>query len=138
LFCGVALAAAASSPGQQGSSDAAGIGRMLRDASRAIQAGNAASFLGYFDKDEFAGFAALRENVVALTGQRQIASSIEITELAGAENGYRVGVSWLLQLSYTGDPGAVESRQEAVTCAVKEIGGKWKVVQLEPVSLFRP
>lgn len=130
--------AAAALLGQQGDSDSAAIGRMVRDASRALQAGNAASFLSYFDKDEFADFAALRENVAALAAQRQIASSIEIIEITKGEKGWRLRVSWLLQLTYTGDPGPVETRRETVGCSVKKLRGAWKIVQLEPVALFRP
>jgi hypothetical protein len=137
-LAGLVLLAAASAPGQQDRGDSAAIGRMVRDASRAIQAGNAASFLGYFDEAEFAGFAELRKNTAALTAQRQIASSIEITETERLDQGYRVRISWLLQLSYTGDPGPVETRQELVTCIVKRMSNSWKIVDLDPVSHFRP
>jgi hypothetical protein len=132
------LLVAASVTGQQDRVDSDGIGRMVRDASRAIQAGNAASFLGYFDEAEFAGFAELRKNTAALTAQRQIASSIEITETELLDQGYRVRISWLLQLTYTGDPGPVETRQELVTCIVKSKSNSWKIVDLDPISLFRP
>ena len=137
-LAGLVLLIAASAPGQQSRGDSEQIGRMLRDASRALQAGNAASFLGYFDAGEFAGFAELRKNIVALTAQRQIASSIEITGFEQIESGYRVRVNWLLQLTYTGDPGPVETRQELVTCIVKRQSNSWKIVDLDPVSFFRP
>lgn len=137
-LAGLALFISASASGQQSRGDSEQIGRMVRDASRAIQAGNAASFLGYFDEAEFAGYAELRKNTLALTAQRQIASSIEITELDQIESGYRVRVNWLLQLTYTGDPGPVETRQELVTCLVKRQSDSWKIVDLDPVSLFRP
>ena len=129
---------AASAPGQQSRGDSEQIGRMVRDASRALQAGNATSFLGYFDAGKFAGFAELRKNIVALTAQRQIASSIEITGFEQIESGYRVRVNWLLQLTYTGDPGPVETRQELVACVVKSQSNSWRIVDLDPVSLFRP
>jgi hypothetical protein len=137
-LAGLVLLVAASAPGQQDRGDSAAIGRMIRDASRALQAGNAASFLGYFDEIEFAAFAELRQHTVALTAQRQIASSIEITEVEPIESGYRVRVNWLLQLTYTGDPGPVETRQELATCIVKSKSNSWKIVDLDPISLFRP
>ena len=137
-LAGLVLFIAASAPGQQSRGDSEQIGRMVRDASRALQAGNATSFLGYFDAGKFAGFAELRKNIVALTAQRQIASSIEITGFEQIESGYRVRVNWLLQLTYTGDPGPVETRQELVTCIVKRQSNSWKIVDLDPVSFFRP
>lgn len=137
-LAGLVLLLSASAPGQQDRTDSERIGRMLRDASRALQAGNAAGFLGYFDSREFAGFADLRKNTVALTAQRQIASSIEIAEFEQIESGYRVRVNWLLQLAYTGDPGPVETRQELVTCVVKRQSNSWKIVDLDPVAFFRP
>lgn len=136
-LAGLLLFAAVAS-GQQSRGESEQIGRMVRDASRAVQAGNAASFLAYFDSAGFAGFAELRRNIVALTAQRQIASSIEISDLEQVESGYRVRVNWLLQLTYTGDPGPVETRQELVTCIVKRQSDSWKIVDLDPVSLFRP
>ena len=137
-LAGLVLLISASASGQQSRGDSEQIGRMLRDASRALQAGNAAGFLGYFDPDEFAGFAELRKNTVALTAQRQIASSIEITEVEQIESGYRVRVNWLLQLAYTGDPGPVETRQALLACVVKRQSKSWKIVDLDPVSHFRP
>lgn len=137
-LAGLVLLSTAAASGQQGRGESEQIGRMVRDASRALQAGNAASFLGYFDSTEFAGFAELRKNAVALTAQRQIASSIEITDFEQTQSGYRVRVNWILQLTYTGDPGPVETRQELVTCIVNRRSKSWKIVGLEPVSLFRP
>lgn len=137
-LAGLVLLISASASGQQGRGDSEQIGRMIRDVSRALQAGNTARFLGYFDADEFTGFAELRKNTVALTAQRQIASSIEIDKVERIESGFQVRVNWLLQLSYTGDPGPVETRQEFVTCAVEKLSGSWKLVDLDPVSFFRP
>ncbi|HSH15802.1 MAG TPA: hypothetical protein VLD18_07200 [Verrucomicrobiae bacterium] len=134
----MALAASTNAHGQHPPSDSAEISRMVRDASRAIQAGNAASFLNYFERDEFADFPTLRSHVTALASQRQIASSIEITELENSGDGYELRVSWILQLTYTGDPGPVESRRESVACSVRKFGKSWKIVHLEPVLLFRP
>ena len=137
-LAGLVLFIAASASGQQSRGDSEQIGRMVRDASRALQAGNATSFLGYFEAGKFAGFAELRKNIVALTAQRQIASSIEITGFEQIESGYRVRINWLLQLTYTGDPGPVETRQESVTCTVEGRTNSWKIVDLDPVWFFRP
>lgn len=134
----LALLAAAILPAQPAPSETAEVDRMIRDASRAIQAGNAARFLSYFDGEEFPEYPALRANVVALTSQRQIASSIEITELQKREHSYQVRIVWLLQLTYTGDPGPVEARREEVACTVKQRGKSWKLVHFAPASLFRP
>ena len=75
------------------------ISRMLLDASRALQARNAALFLSHFDKKSFEGYPQLELNVVVLTRQKDLASSIQIVEIAEAGDTFRGRVDWLLQIS---------------------------------------
>lgn len=114
------------------------IARMLHDASRALQAGNAASFLSHFDRERFAGYTRLETDVVALTRQNQVASSIEIIEIKPDGEAYAVQVDWVLQLSLLSAPGPIESRQEQVTLRAAQVKKRWKIVQLEPIGFFRP
>lgn len=119
------------------SDEAASIRLVIRDASRALQAGNAPLFLSKFDSRSMQRFDDLRMSVEALTAQRTIASSVE-NGPPRVENDERiVSVDWLLQLTPISDPGPVEIRQESLSLRFAERKGKWKIVTLEPVEFFR-
>lgn len=113
------------------------VSRMLLDASRALQAGNAARFLGYFNRSGFDGYADLESNVVALTRQADIASSIEITSAKEEEGAYQVTIDWVLQLTPSGGIGRLEERRAAVTVEVSAAGDKSEITNLAPVDFFR-
>lgn len=113
--------------------------RMVQDVSRALQARNAASFLRFFDRNRFDGYPALESHIVALTTQSDIASSIDITEIEPKEDGYRLRVDWLLQLSIQETPGPLESRRRMIEISASEQKkGKWRITGLTPVDFFRP
>ena len=114
------------------------VSRMLLDASRALQAGNAARFLGYFNRAGFDGYADLESNVVALTRQADIASSIEITSAKEEGGVYQVAIDWVLQLTPSGGIGRLEERRAAVTVEVSAAGDKSEITDLAPVDFFRP
>ena len=128
--------------GQQAPQDnpeAKSIRRLVHDLSRALQAGNAASFLHWFDRERFAQYPALESHVVALTTQSDVASSIQIVEIERLQDGYRLRVDWLLQLSVKESPGPLETRRKVIQIAAREDRkGKWKITSLEPVEFFRP
>jgi hypothetical protein len=113
--------------------------RMVQDASRAVQAGNAAAFLRFFDRKQFTGYPTLESHIVALTTQSDIASSIEVVEIERTAGGYRLRVDWLLQLSVKETPGPLETRREVMRIAVKEEQKeRWRITALEPVDFLRP
>jgi hypothetical protein len=114
------------------------LGRMLRDASRALQAGNAALFLGHFDARQFPGYARLESHVVALTRQADIASSIEIIGMEAEDKTHRVTVDWILQLTPSSGFGPATRRREEITIRFDSAGGKPKVISLAPIDFFRP
>jgi hypothetical protein len=116
----------------------AAISRMLRDVSRAIQARNAALFLGHFEKKRFDAYSRLESNVVALTEQKDIASSIRILEVTADGDDFLSRVDWLLQISPLDRPGAIETRRHIITVSVTAQGKKWRIVELDPVDFFRP
>ena len=114
------------------------LGRTLRDASRALQAGNAALFLSHFDKKQFPGYARLESHVVALTRQADVASSIEIISSEADDKAQRVTVDWLLQLTPSGGFGPAIRRREEITIRFDPAGARPKIVSLAPVDFFRP
>ena len=117
---------------------ARGVRRVVQDASRALQVGNAAAFLRLFDRKQFAGYPTLESHVVALSTQSDVASSVQFIEIEQVASGYRLRVDWLLQLSVKETPGPLETRREVTEIRVEEEKGKWRIIDLEPVEHFRP
>lgn len=116
---------------------AASIHLLIRDASRALQANNAALFLSKFDLQSSAGFDDLSVEVRALAAQRRIASSVESGPLRTNSAGPTVTVDWMLRLTPLLDPGPVEDRREKLSLRFAKRNGKWKIVALEPIAFFR-
>ncbi len=112
------------------------IALMVRDASRALQAGNAPLFLAAFDARSVADFASLRAQVAALAEHRRIASSVATGPVEGGPEEWTVRVDWLLELAPKLDPGPLESRRETVTLKVRKRGRRWKFVSLDPAGFF--
>ncbi len=110
---------------------------LIHDASRALQANNAALFLSKFDSRSMAGFDDLSVQIRALAVQRRIASSVESGPVREDDDGVAVTVDWLLQLTPLFDPGPVETRQESLSLRFAKRKGKWKIVALESIDFFR-
>ena len=110
--------------------------QLVLDASRALQAGNAARFLGYFDKRETPQFEQLRDDVLNLVETKVVASSVEVEETAAEGGEVRLTLDWLLQLTPLRELGRVERRQQQVQVRVR-MDKKPKIVRLEPVDFFR-
>ena len=117
--------------------EAAAVSLVVLDASRALQANNAALFLSKFDGRSMPRFDDLRVRVLALTAQRTIASSVEIGPLREADGGPAVTVDWLLQLTPLFEPGPVETRREKLSLRFVKRKGKWRIAALEPADFFR-
>lgn len=131
-----ALSAATALGTAQGHSDKAAIRQLVRDASRALQSGNAPLFLAAFDRRAMPGFARFREQVTALTAQRRIASSVESTAPEKGPGEWSVRVNWLLELTPRLDPGPIERRHETLVLGLRRRGGRWKIVRIDPSDFF--
>lgn len=108
----------------------------VRDASRALQAGNAPLFLAAFDRQEFSGYGELREQVTALVAQRRIASSVAIESVQGGPVEWAVEVDWLMELTHKLDPSPPEQRRDTLKLRVRKRGRRWRVVDLQPLAFF--
>jgi hypothetical protein len=112
--------------------------RLILDASRALQAGNAARFMGYFDKRRFEGFSDLQRKVSALLEARTVASSVDVVSMAEGPNGKAAQVDWILQLTPIGGPGEVETRRQMVELMLSQhSSGGWRIASFAPVEFFR-
>lgn len=109
---------------------------MVRDASRALQAGNAPLFLAIFDRKDFAEYRELREQVTALVAQRRIASSVAVQSIQGGPIDWTVEVDWLIELTHKLDPSPLEQRRETLKFHLRKRGRRWRVVGLRPVTFF--
>ncbi len=134
-----ALAAPVDAAHAQASNAEAAIKRLVLDASRALQSANAALFMGLFDRSAFEGYAALRQDVFALTAQCRIASSVAVGAIEEDGSGqWAASVDWLLELSPKLDPGPIDRRHRAVRIAVRKRGKRWRIVDLAPAGFFAP
>ena len=118
--------------------DDEGLRRVILDASRALQAGNPARFMGYFDKQQFRGASELRRSVSALLATREVGSSVDVLSVADGPNGKAAQVDWLLQLTPINGPGEVETRRQTVELTLtQQASGDWRITSFEPVAFFR-
>ena len=120
----------------QSESPADRIRLVVRDASRALQAGNAPLFMAAFDRHAFPGFPALREQVTALAAHRRIASSVESRVIDTGPEHWSVRVDWLLEMTPKLDPGPLERRHRTLLLRMVNRGKQWKIVDLEPQDFF--
>jgi len=129
ILC-IALAAPAAT-------DADRVSAVLLDLSNSLQEGNAARFLDQVDRKRFANYAALEDNVVAMTAQDEVASSIGVLEQSRTGDVFELKLDWLIQLKRASNGGPAERRRETVTCRIERMGKRWKLTALSPVSFFR-
>ncbi len=112
--------------------------RVILDASRALQAGNAARFMGYFDKRRFKGLSDLRRSVSALLETRTAGSSVDVVSIEDASGDRFVKVDWILQLTPIAGPGEVETRRRTVELTLSQQStGAWRIVSFDPVEFLR-
>ena len=111
--------------------------RNLRDAGRSLEAGNAASFLFYFDHERFADYSALESDVDALTRHSEIASSTEVTNVEAEGEAYLVEVDWILRLRPISALGGIDTRRKLLKLRFERIKDRWKIVKLQPIEFFR-
>jgi hypothetical protein len=128
-----AVGSAVTAPAQQDD----GPRRVILDASRALQAGNAARFMGYFDEERFQASSELRRSVSALLETRTVASSVDVVSMADAPDGKTAQVDWLLQLTPLAGPGLVETRRQTLDLTLEQQArGAWRITSLAPIEFF--
>jgi hypothetical protein len=104
----------------------------------ALSEGNGLAFLGPVDHT-MPDYQKLEQNILALAAQNEVLSSIEILGEEGDEQARTVDVDWFLQIRSREQNGPIERRRETVKCRLERgKKKKWKVMRIEPVSLFAP
>jgi len=121
---------------------------LLADASReaidlfsvlasALSEGNGLSFLDRIDH-AMEDYQKLEQDILALTAQNEVLSSIDVLKQEGDDHARAVEVDWFLQIRSREQSGPLERRREIVKCRIELKKRKWKVISLEPLSFFAP
>lgn len=131
MGCAAALGAAGKSGAEQ-------ISELLLSLSTALEQGNAARFLSLIDRSRCPEYAALEDNVVALTAQDEIGSSVGVLEQSRNGESYELKLDWLLEMRPQSRERPAETRHQVVNCRIERFGKRWKVTTISPVAFFRP
>jgi hypothetical protein len=110
---------------------------LIADAAGSLSAGDAAAFLKAFDPG-MGGYARLKENVTGLMAQGDVQSLIDPLEDEGDERRRVEQLQWTLLLHRGQEETSFARREQVVKCRVEKQGGKWRIVELEPIGFFAP
>jgi hypothetical protein len=110
---------------------------LISGAAGSLSAGDAAQFLKAFDP-AMQGYAKLRENVTGLIAQGEVQSLIDPLEDEGDDRRRVARFQWTLRLRLGPESANFARREQVVKCVAEKRGGKWRIVELEPVEFFAP
>jgi hypothetical protein len=110
---------------------------LIADAAGSLSAGDAAAFLKAFDP-AMAGYAKLKENVTGLIAQGDVQSLIDPLEDEGDDRRRVEQLHWTLRIQHGQESANFARREQVVKIRVEKQGGKWRIVELEPIGFFAP
>lgn len=110
---------------------------LVADLASALSSGNVSLFLKPFDP-KMPGYAKLRENVTGLIAQGEVQSLIDPLEDEGDDRRRVAQFNWTLRLARGPQSASFARREQVVKCTVEKQGGKWRIVDLEPIEFFAP
>src|ERR1039457_441796 len=110
---------------------------LIADAAGSLSAGDAAGFLKAFGP-AMAGYMKLRENVTGLIAQGDVQSLIDPLEDEGDGRRRVEQFQWTLRIHRGQESANFVRREQVVKCTVEKQGGKWRIVELEPIGFFAP
>lgn len=99
----------------------------------ALSSGDPVSAMAVFDRG-MADYQTIESNIGALTAQDDVLCSIDIVE----EKDGTLDTDWYLELKSKSDNAQSERRRERVRIEAKQVGGKWKIVSMKPLSVLDP
>ena len=103
----------------------------------ALSGGDPYDFMRQFDS-AMPGYEQFRSSVTALLEQNEVLTSIDPLNVNAQASEVSVETDWLLEIRSRQPAGPVTKRNEKVTCRLAKRKSKWKIVALEPQSLFAP
>jgi hypothetical protein len=110
---------------------------LIADLAASLSAGNVSLFLKAFDP-AMPGYAKLRDNVTGLIAQGDVQSFIDPLEDEGDDRRRAVQLQWTLLMHRGQETTSFARREQVVKCRVEKRGGKWRIVELEPIEFFAP
>ena len=110
---------------------------LIADAAGSLSAGDVAGFMKAFDP-AMAGYAKLKENVAGLIAQGDVQSLIDPLEDEGDDRRRVEQFHWTLRIQHGQESANFARREQVVKCRVEKQGGKWRIVELQPIEFFAP
>jgi hypothetical protein len=110
---------------------------LLASLAGALSEGNGIAFLDHVDH-AMPDYGRFEQNILALTEQNEVTASIDIIQQDGDENAQTLELDWFLEIHSRERSGTFERRRKMVKCRVERQKKKWKIVALDPLTLFAP
>ena len=110
---------------------------LLAALAAALSEGNGLAFLDRVDH-AMPEYYKFEQNILALTEQNEVTASIDVIKQEGDDHTQTLELDWFLEIRSREETGPLERRRETVKCRVERQKKKWKIVALEPLTLFAP
>jgi hypothetical protein len=102
-----------------------------------LSADNPMVFLEAVDHD-MPHFQEFQSDLVALTGQADVANSLDGVSDEGDETHRTEEFDWFMQIVGKSESRPVEQRRAVVKFRLERRGKKWKIVAIDPLHFFAP
>ncbi len=103
----------------------------------ALSEGNGLAFLDRVDH-AIPDYYKFEQNILALTEQNDVMALIDVIKQEGDDHTQTLELDWYLEMHSHELSTPVERRREIVKCRVERQKKKWKIVSIEPRTLFAP
>jgi hypothetical protein len=110
---------------------------LLAALASALSEGNGLAFLDRVDH-AMPDYRKFEQNVLALTEQNEITASIDVIKQEGDDHTQALELDWYMEIHSLEPTGPMDRRREMVKCRVERQKKKWKIVAIEPRTLFAP
>ena len=103
----------------------------------ALSEGNGSAFLDRVDHTT-PDYYKLEQYIDALTAEDEVSCSIDLLKQEGNDQAQTLQLDWVLQIHPRDVLGSVEGRRQTVKMRIERKKKKWKIVSLDPITLFAP
>jgi hypothetical protein len=110
---------------------------LLATLAAALSEGNGYAFLDHVDH-AIPDYYKFEQNILALAEQNEVTAMIDMLKQEGDDHTQTLELDWFLEIRSREELGPIERRREIVKCRVERQKKKWKIVALQPLTLFAP
>jgi len=103
----------------------------------ALSEGNGSAFLDHVDRAT-PDYSQLEQYIDALTDEDDVSCSIDILKQEGDDQKQTLQLDWVMQIHPRTPLGQVETRRRTVKLRLERKKKRWKIVAIEPITLFAP